>query len=430
MKRHDSNGTATPRSRGFTLIEMAVVLVILGLVAVLVIELLPGITERFRLDQTEVGLRETDQAIAGFAQANNRLPCPDADGDGDEDCGATEVGTVPFEALGLDGQPFDEARIPLRFGVYRNASASADLVTLTNLYEPTLPGSLDITTGTVSGCGGSSPPTITFGSITTPSQPLAAAGATGNVTVSNQLNELDFCQSLRNGINTADSTSEVHTLNTAAIAINPAYLLVSGGLADANGNAADSSFDGLNENLATVDFNSAAMGRNASYDDVVGTTSMQELEYRFSCGRNIGAVNALAVDAVVMQNLAIAAFNVNEAALVAIDAKWAGLKLAEASVALEVALLAIASAGLASANTEVILTKNGNTPALLLAIAVEASATAQLVIAAAGQTSAQSAYTSACTSQIQAAAAVTAAEAAAATALSRALQGDTAGGVN
>lgn len=61
---------------GFTLVEMAVVLVVLGL---LMTGLLGGVSvqmENRRLLETRNALEQAKEALIGYALANNRLPCP------------------------------------------------------------------------------------------------------------------------------------------------------------------------------------------------------------------------------------------------------------------------------------------------------------------------------------------------------------------
>lgn len=142
---------------GFTLIELALSLLVLGLIAALILALLPQLTDRMRLDETGVETDLVDEAVVGFALANNRLPCPDTNDDGLEGGAggcepADEVGRLPFRDLGLPGPALDEARLPLRYAVYRNPGADADLVTLEERFEPALPDALEIRPGFVNGC--------------------------------------------------------------------------------------------------------------------------------------------------------------------------------------------------------------------------------------------------------------------------------------
>ncbi|MPS48148.1 type II secretion system protein [Methylobacillus sp.] len=64
------------REDGFSLIEMAVVLVILGFVITALILPVTAQREVSSLRQTENQLAIAQKALIGFAQANGRLPCP------------------------------------------------------------------------------------------------------------------------------------------------------------------------------------------------------------------------------------------------------------------------------------------------------------------------------------------------------------------
>jgi prepilin-type N-terminal cleavage/methylation domain-containing protein len=107
------------RSHGFTLIELAVVLLILGvLLAGILIPFTTQIELR-RVAETQKTLVEIRDALIGFAAANGRLPCPAAaGGDGQESFvpGGNEIngncsnflnGFVPGAVLGIG--PTDSA---------------------------------------------------------------------------------------------------------------------------------------------------------------------------------------------------------------------------------------------------------------------------------------------------------------------------------
>jgi prepilin-type N-terminal cleavage/methylation domain-containing protein len=97
--------------RGFSLLEMAIVLAIVGL---LMVGLLPGLTgqiEQQRRTETRKQLADIQQALLGFAIINGRLPCPTTIADpsnagyGEEaaSCSsnpATE-GYLPWKTLGV-----------------------------------------------------------------------------------------------------------------------------------------------------------------------------------------------------------------------------------------------------------------------------------------------------------------------------------------
>lgn len=102
------------RAHGFTLIEIAIVLVIVGLLLGGLLMPLATQVENARRQETQRALEEIRDAIIGFAVINGRLPCPDSDNtpDGVEDrsgvansCTALagQLGVVPWVTLGVAG---------------------------------------------------------------------------------------------------------------------------------------------------------------------------------------------------------------------------------------------------------------------------------------------------------------------------------------
>ncbi|MBF0310026.1 MAG: type II secretion system protein, partial [Magnetococcales bacterium] len=96
--------------KGFTLIEMALVLVIAALMIGGAIDAIRAQTQKRRFDKTQDQLTDIRESIIGFAVANGRLPCPDTDFDGRENraagaCVANAsgqfTGVVPWTDLGL-----------------------------------------------------------------------------------------------------------------------------------------------------------------------------------------------------------------------------------------------------------------------------------------------------------------------------------------
>jgi prepilin-type N-terminal cleavage/methylation domain-containing protein len=80
-------------NRGFTLIEMAVVLFIFGLLIAGLLGPVETQLEARDRDQTIDTMNEIVEALYGYALTNGRLPCPDSDGDGFPD-----MTTEPFSA--------------------------------------------------------------------------------------------------------------------------------------------------------------------------------------------------------------------------------------------------------------------------------------------------------------------------------------------
>jgi prepilin-type N-terminal cleavage/methylation domain-containing protein len=102
------------RQRGFSLLEMAVVVAIAGLLLSGVLGSLAGLQARLRESQTGQQLEEIREALATFAAVNRRLPCPanpaiaaTAVGAGVErvpnpaGCTGGNNGVLPWATLGL-----------------------------------------------------------------------------------------------------------------------------------------------------------------------------------------------------------------------------------------------------------------------------------------------------------------------------------------
>lgn len=117
---------------GFSLVELAVVLGVLGVLAVTMTSSFSAIGQAREHNAARAHAESARQALRAFALRNKRLPCPDTSLHGDsgrEAAGATcngthRVGWLPYESIGLD-TPVRAKR--LRYGVYR-AAADTDLV--------------------------------------------------------------------------------------------------------------------------------------------------------------------------------------------------------------------------------------------------------------------------------------------------------------
>lgn len=94
---------------GFTLVETAIVLVIVALLLGGLLAPLSSQMERADRKGTQATQQVIEDALIGFAMSAGRLPCPDTDGDGQEDplggvggCTANE-GALPAVTLGVIG---------------------------------------------------------------------------------------------------------------------------------------------------------------------------------------------------------------------------------------------------------------------------------------------------------------------------------------
>ncbi|MBS7456795.1 type II secretion system protein [Coralloluteibacterium stylophorae] len=119
------------RARGFSSLELAVCLTVMGVVAVAMSQAFSGAGEQARRARALADAEVAREALRTFALRELRLPCPDTSAAGDaglEGGGGAcpddvQVGWLPYLALDL---PLPEPAARLRYGVRRDGSS--DLV--------------------------------------------------------------------------------------------------------------------------------------------------------------------------------------------------------------------------------------------------------------------------------------------------------------
>jgi prepilin-type N-terminal cleavage/methylation domain-containing protein len=116
MKRH-----LLSNAHGFTLLEIAIVMVIIGILTGGGISLMKVLTERKARNATADYLQQVRTALVGFAVDNGRLPWADSNGDGTADIG-TARGTLPFLTLQLP--PSDAYKKTLNYEINANLAVS------------------------------------------------------------------------------------------------------------------------------------------------------------------------------------------------------------------------------------------------------------------------------------------------------------------
>lgn len=258
-----------PRAAGFSLLELTVVLVLLGIIGVLLVRWIGlDAEDRAQAAQRDL-LQRADDALLAFAAANARLPCPAADATGAEDCTRGQVGQLPYATLGLP----DARAGRIRYGVLRRPDAAldndADLAVVRDRAHTlqvltAVSGAIVAATRAPDTCD-----VLATGAVTCADQPQLA------------LNGLDLCRALRNAIQLPASSDFVHTRRDdapAALAGNVAYAL-----------ALPHAPDAAPEHTGTsVAFASPRRPGTPDYQDKVHAVGLDQLWTRLRCGDSVG----------------------------------------------------------------------------------------------------------------------------------------------
>ena len=236
---------------GFTLIEMAVVMVVAGIIVSVMATVLPSLLQAGKIKKSRALLERTDYAIQGYVSATGRLPCPDTSGDGKEnrndggtpgnpadDTCLVYVGNLPYLTLGLSSGE-DVWGNKFKYGVYE------DLTTMTT--------------------------------------------ATGSKPICTGIDQIILLYDPQNQNNPTDLTKLYTTDQAGNNPKNKAYALVSSGTKDLDGDGRDGLFDGFNEGLDLqfdspdrIEFHGDPFGLR--YDDLVRVASFSYIKGRAGCG--------------------------------------------------------------------------------------------------------------------------------------------------
>jgi prepilin-type N-terminal cleavage/methylation domain-containing protein len=135
------SNSALNKDRGFTLIEIAVVLLIITILMTGLVPTISSQIEQKQLNETRKQLDEIQQALIGYAIVNERLPCPatlgsngaesPADAASGTPCTLPYNGFIPAATLGITqvnskGLAIDGWNNPIRYAVSTSGGANND----------------------------------------------------------------------------------------------------------------------------------------------------------------------------------------------------------------------------------------------------------------------------------------------------------------
>ncbi len=240
---------AATRARGFSLVELAVVLVVLGLITLLLARFLGTAASEQQASASRSLLNRADDALLAYALVNSRLPCPASNASGVEDCGSGQVGRLPYKTLGLP----DASARAIRYGVLRRAGdrrEDADLAVRHDRYDPLQ---------------------VISDSETAIELPL------GNT------NGLDLCWALRNAGNAALDAGYLHVTSPRASTQIDAHVAYALALPRTG-----STFSG-HQKGNTPAFDSPKRAQAPDFQDRVLAVGLDQLWSRMRCGDNLAA---------------------------------------------------------------------------------------------------------------------------------------------
>lgn len=256
-------------NRGFSLVETAIALAVLGLVALLFVSYWKTATQVRVADAQSELLGRAQAAVVSFAYVNSRMPCPALDRSGIEAAGCppdVHVGFLPWRTLGLP----EPAAGAIRYGVRRNAVPAPvdpllnlDLAVKLDRFAPLVPDSV-IAQNTI---------------------PFSINRLLGYA------NQIDLCSALSK-IGDAPTagvlqTAKVSMTDSSIIDLRPvAFAMALPGLGDASGGG--NVFDGFQSGNAPT-FNAPSTAQSADYDDKVVAMSAPTLFAALSCGLGFSA---------------------------------------------------------------------------------------------------------------------------------------------
>lgn len=256
------------RARGFGLLQVLLLIALLAGLAALGYLAWRERTAVNTAKQERQALAQADRAVANFATVMRRLPCPDTNRDGLEDCGGTEqVGWLPSVTLSLAGADSGVDVGQLRYLVQRGGTA-IDLTLLSDVWRPF---EYDTTGKTFS---------------------MRATKATSGGTYDADILTLpDLCQRVEEARKTPYVAGMAEVRSTPVRTV--AYALVHPGMGDADGDG--SLFDGTNAVSGSAVEAPERRPLLARYNDVVLERTFTSLLADLHCSPLIDSINTVSL---------------------------------------------------------------------------------------------------------------------------------------
>ncbi len=270
LKRRRRQAGFAPRrtTRGLSLLQVLLfIMVLAGLAAVGYMQWLNRQAEQVSTQEVR-SLAQADTAIKTFATVMHRLPCPDVNRDGLEDCGVpAQKGWLPSISLRLAGADSGVGIAQLRYLVQRGGGAF-DLTVVTDSWRP-----------------------LEYDGTNETFDNMLATTSGGGSYQADILTLTDLCQRLRTG------ESQAAAAAMASVLANPvrpvAYALAHPGVEDDDGNG--DLFDGAN-GIANDRFEDPQRAHTlASYDDIVFERSYASLRSNFRCETLATSIDTVAL---------------------------------------------------------------------------------------------------------------------------------------
>jgi prepilin-type N-terminal cleavage/methylation domain-containing protein len=317
------------RMGGFSLVELSVVLVVLGIAGVLLVRWLTYAHAEQKQVLQRTLLQRADDALLAYVSARHHLPCPAAGIDGIANC-TLSTGFLPHAELGLP-----EPRAGrIRYAVYRNpaitgvdpdlASVAGDLAVAVDR-APVLQMLGNATSGSISA------------QVALPTGCATLAGVDCTAVPALKSNGLDFCYALRTAMNAPALGNQAHTIGSSGRVTNVAYALA---LTD----PATSAPMAINKGHT---FASPRREAGNDYQDKVRAVGMEQLWSRLRCGESLGSALHAHANAAAAASLNVPAMDdYQEQIEIMVDLAHAGDLGADAAIVLSVAQIFSATAGI------------------------------------------------------------------------------------